>query len=152
MGEGIVQRCLEKRGYVCYKCVTEKAHAFDFLAVKDKEVIAIAEVKTKARLNNYAATGVNVTHYNEYRKIAERYGLDIILFFVDEHPKIEAVYCQKLSKLMEKLVVDGVEYPNTGIAKGIVLFSLRAMIMVQKLTKQEVEDLKKLSTRSHDYT
>ena len=33
LGENIVKDTLEKKGYVVYKCVTERAHAFDFLAV-----------------------------------------------------------------------------------------------------------------------
>ncbi len=151
LGESIVRDVLEKKGYVVYKCITEKAHAFDFLAVKDKKVFLIAEVKSKARFNRYEATGINITHFNEYKFILDNQNIDVLLFFVDEHPKEERIYCQKLSVLMEEQTVDGVNYPNTEISKGKIIFSLSNMITVCKLTPEQLDELKKYSSRSYEY-
>lgn len=150
-GEKIVKEFLEKSGYVVYGCITERAHAFDFLAIKDKKVFVIAEVKSKARLNKYLATGIDIRHYNDYSNIYATQNIDIILFFVDEHPKEERIYCQKLSILSVKKVVDGIEYPNTRIAKGIVLFSISDMLNVCTLNDLQLLELRKYSTRSYDY-
>jgi len=151
VGEQIVKSSLEKRGFVVYKCITKKAHAFDFLAVKNKKIFIVAEIKSKARLNNFRATGIDVRHCNEYLTVMKEMKTDIILFFVDEHPKEERVYCQKLTKLMEKKVISGIEYPNTKIAKNIILFSLEDMVEVKKLDPEELRILKLYSHRNYQY-
>lgn len=151
LGEAIVKDILERKGYVVYKCITEKAHAFDFLAVKDKTVFMIAEVKSKARFNKYEATGIDIKHFNEYRNIYENQKIDIVLFFVDEHPKEQRMYCQKLSVLMQEKTIDNIIYPNYEISKGKILFSLSDMITVCDLTKEQLDELKKYSSRSYDY-
>ena len=151
IGEAIVKETLELKGYVLYKCVTKKAHAFDFLAVKDKKIFLIAEVKSKARFNKYEATGIDLRHFNEYKFIYENQNIDILLFFVDEHPKEERIYCQKLSILMEEKIVDNVQYPNTIISKGKIIFSLSDMLTVCQLTPEQLSELKKYSSRTYEY-
>jgi Holliday junction resolvase-like predicted endonuclease len=151
LGESIVRRALEKKGYIVYKAITEKAHGFDFLAVKDKRVFVIAEVKSKARMNKFEATGIDVRHLNDYVTVMEQQNLKVVLFFVDEHPKEKRVYCQSLYELLIPCVVDGVEYPNYSIAKGIVLFPLSKMIEVEKLTDDESNTLTELSSRNYEY-
>jgi len=151
IGELIVQKSLELKGYIVYKPITEKAHAFDFLAIKGKRVFVIAEIKSKARLNKYFATGIDTRHFEEYKFILEKQKIDVIIFFVDEHPQEERVYCQKLSELIKPKIVDGVKYPNFEISKNKVLFSLNDMITVRKLNKNEIEELKKYSSRNYDY-
>jgi hypothetical protein len=151
LGEQIVIAVLEQRGYVLYKAITEKAHAFDFLAVKDKRVFLIAEVKSKARFNKFEATGIDLAHFHDYKFVLDNHNIDVVLFFVDEHPKEERVYCQKLSILMQEKTVDGVKYPNTDIAKGKIIFSLSDMIPVYKLNREQLNELKKYSTRSYEY-
>lgn len=116
---------MENKGYVVYRCITEKAHAFDFLAIKDKKVFIIAEVKSKARFNKFEATGVDLRNFYEYKYIHDTQNIDVLLFFVDEHPKEERIYCQKLSVLMQEKIINGVQYPNTKIATGKIIFSLR---------------------------
>ncbi len=151
LGEQIVKEALEKKGYTVYKCVTQGAHAFDFLAVKNKKVFLIAEVKSKARFNKFAATGVNVRNFEEYKYIHENQNIDVLLFFVDEHPKEERIYCQKLSILMQEKTVDGINYPNTAIASGKILFSLTDMVTVCKLNTAQLLELKNYSSRSYKY-
>ena len=151
IGERIVKKYFESKGYVIYKCITEKAHAFDFLAVKDKKIFLIAEIKSKARLNKYEATGINSRHYQEYLTIMENMKIDIILFFVDEHPKEERIYCQRLSVLKTLKTVNKINFPNIQIARDITLFSLADMIEVKKLNLEELNELKLYSTRNYNY-
>ena len=151
IGESIVLSFLEKKGYCVYMCVTEGAHVFDMLAIKDKKVFIVAEVKSKARMNKFDATGINVSHMNEYLHVLQNQGMDVILFFVDEHPKSESIYCQALSELIKPKTVDNVNYPNYDIAKGVVLFSLSDMKHVCKLTGEQLDKLKQASTRNYEY-
>jgi len=151
IGEKLVKESLEKRGYVIYKALTEKAHAFDFLAVKDKKEFLIAEVKSKAKFNKFEATGIDLRHFNEYKYIFLKQNIDVILFFVDEHPNEERIYCQKLSVLMQEKTIDRIKFPNTDISKGKILFSLSDMRTVCKLSALELLDLKKYSSRNYQY-
>jgi hypothetical protein len=151
LGEQIVREYLENKGWIIYKSITPKAHAFDYLAVKEKKTIAICEVKTKARLNKYNATGFNLKHYNEYLHILNNYNIDIFIFFIDEHPKEERIYGNFLSVLKEKRIFDNIEYPNIDIVKDIVLFPLSIMRDIRKLTEKECNELRILSTRNYNY-
>lgn len=151
IGESIVISELEKHGYSVYRAITEGPHTFDFLAIKSKKTILIAEVKTKARLNKYYATGFDVKSLNEYNYIYNTYGIDIIVFFVDEHPNEQRIYCQKLSELMKEKLIDNYTWPNYDIAKGIVFFNIKDMKEVRKLNPYEIDQLKFYSTRTYNY-
>jgi Holliday junction resolvase-like predicted endonuclease len=151
LGEKIVLNILEQKGYIVYQSITNKAHTFDFLAIKDKKIFKIAEIKSKARLNKFDATGINIKNYKEYVYIYETQKIDTILFFVDEHPKEKRIYCQQLSELMKEKIIDKIKYPNTKIINGIILFSLNDMIHVKDLSDTEINELKNLSLRKYDY-
>jgi len=151
VGETIVIKKLEERGYIVYAPITESAHAFDFLAIKDKKIFKIAEIKSKARLNKFEATGINIRNFNEYLYIYENQNIDVILFFVDEHPKEERIYCQNLGELIKPKTIKGIDFPNTKIVSGIILFSLSDMQEVCKLTEAEIYELKKYSSRNYEY-
>ncbi len=151
IGEEIVKNALERRGYSVYKSVTNGAHPFDLLAVKNKREFVIAEVKTKARLNKFKATGIDARHYDDYFHVMEKHNIDVVICFVDEHPEEERIYCQKLSRLAAEYEEDGVSYPNFSIIKGIVLFPLSKMVTIENLTSETVLKLKEVSTRNHDY-
>lgn len=150
IGEDIVKKKLEDNGYMVYVCSTLGSHQFDFLATKGDKFI-ICEVKTKARLNKYATTGINEKAYNNYMRLSKEKNMEVILYFVDEHPLEESVYCQKLSVLSELKVVDDIIYPNTKIASGIILFPLSSMKRIHKLTPEELIEIKSYSNRSYDY-
>ena len=67
IGEQIIREYLEKKGWIVYFPFTkDKAHAFDILATKNKEKVFALDVKTKARLNNWPAQGINIKSYKEY--------------------------------------------------------------------------------------
>ena len=153
LGEMIVRQALESKGYIVYEPKTKGAHPFDLLAVKDKRVFVIAEVKTKARLNNWEATGINVSHYNDYIHVMEAHNIDVVLCFVDEHPSEKRVYGQRLSELIKEHKENGIDYPNFDILKkrNIVMIPLSKMITISNLDDHTVTNLMELSTRSHDY-
>jgi hypothetical protein len=157
LGERIVKDILQKKGYVVYtpsSLKEDKAHIFDFLVMKkieNKKEIFVVEVKSKARLNKWPATGIDIRHFNEYLFIHQKNNLDFFLFFVDEHPNEQRIYGQRLSTLIAKKVVEGIEYPNTNLCKGKILFPLSDMKQIYKLNLNEVEQLKSMSSRNHQY-
>ena len=69
LGENIIREYLEKKGWIVYFPFTKnKAHAFDMLCTYNKEKVIALDVKTKARMNKYAAQGIDIRSYNEYLK------------------------------------------------------------------------------------
>lgn len=154
VGERIVTAYLEDKGYVVYVPITPNPHAFDRLAVKDKQVVIIGEIKSKARLKYYEGTGFNIKNYNEYLYIRDNYHLKIFIFFVDE--QLGAVYGNFLTEL-EKPQIDNqgrtypLEIPNGRTGQKLIIFNLKNMIQIKTLIPTEVNELKK-HTRSNYYT
>lgn len=148
LGEVIVRKYLESKGWIIYEPKTEdKPHAFDKLAIKDKKHIVIAEVKTKARRTHYADTGIDIRHYDEYKLISEKHNIPVFLFFVDEYKK--EVYGNKLSELEIECVSGGHNYPLKQY--DIIYFPLDKMITIAELDEEKSVELKKLSTRNYEY-
>ena len=151
IGETIVNEYLENRGFVIYKPITEKAHCFDALAIKDKEKLLIVEIKTKARLNKYPATGFDYKHYLEYTEISDKHNADVFIFFVDE--MLEKVYGNYLKYLQELTIIKNKTYPftmNFGNNK-VIFFPLDNMVDIKLLTKEQVGEIKKYNTRNYKY-
>ena len=48
VGERIVREYLEAKGLVCYQPVTERAHAFDMLAIREKKTNSDCRSKVKS--------------------------------------------------------------------------------------------------------
>lgn len=146
IGEKIIRDYLESKGFIVYEPITETAHGFDKLAVKNKKILIIAEVKSKSRLNKYNATGIDIRHYNEYKHINKT--VPVFIFFVDE--MLGKVYGNWLAKL-EKPIKDDACYPNTGIARGIILFSMKNMLDIKSLSQEDITVLKANSSRNYEY-
>lgn len=152
LGEAIVRHYLESRGWIVYEPVTEAPHGFDKLAVREKKQMVIAEVKTKARMTQWAATGFDRCHLREYEHIQQKYGIDVFVFFVDEH--LRKVYGQSLSRLLQPHDnADGhwPRYLTTREGREIVLFALDAMTDIARLSDDNVDTLASLSRRQHPY-
>ena len=147
-GEKIVRKYLESNGWIVYEPETSGPHAFDMLCVKDKEKIIIAEVKTKARMNKWNATGFNIKSLNEYSFIQKKYGIDIFIIFVDEF--LKKVYGNKLSELIKPYKAKDGDYPKT-INNEIILFSLEKMINVADITDDEAVYLIENTKRNYPY-
>lgn len=148
IGENIVRKWLEDKGWIIYEAVTEKAHAFDKLAIKDKNQMVLVEVKTKARRTYYPDTGIDIRSYESYKLLSEKHNLPVWLFFVDE--MIGEIYGNKLSFLEEKVKTsDGREYPLK--QGGIIYFPLERMYKIAVLDTNKVLEIKKLNTRNYEY-
>lgn len=140
LGENIVKDILEKKGWVIYKPITNAPHAFDFLAIKDKIKVKAIEVKTKARLNKWAAQGIDRKKYEQYKQTCENMCVDLWLFFVDD--KDGSVYAQNLRKLPEPFDVN----------ESIVAWYLSDMeLMAQINDPNFFEQCSKLDSRSYAY-
>ena len=83
-------------------------------------------------MNKFEATGINVSHMNEYLHVLQNQGMDVILFFVDEHPKSESIYCQALSELIKPKTVDNVN-KFSQLSTLISTSFIKAFISVFKL-------------------
>lgn len=151
LGETIVDRILREKGFVIYKPEGGQAHAFDRLAIKDKEILLIAEVKSKAKRKYYPDTGFNYKHYLEYKKIMERHNLQVIIFFVDEENK--SIYGGKLKTLeqIKSFNVNGKEQTYPKIENGIIYFHIDVMTEYAKLTSHDVVELSELTTKKQAY-
>jgi len=153
LGESIVRKYLEYKGWVVYGTETRGKHAFDKLCVKNKKDIVIVEIKSKARMKYYEATGCNYQNYIEYKYIVEKYKINVFMFFVDE--LLKKIYGNNLSKLEKAYYEpkDKRKYPYIIDSKNskIILFPLAKMINIKNLNDEEVEELKKLSTRNYNY-
>lgn len=146
-GEMLVRKYLESSGWIVYEPKTEGPHAFDKLCVKDKKHIIISEVKTKARMNKWNATGFNIRSYEEYNLIIDKYGIDIFVFFVDE--MLKQIYGNKLTLLRkEYIAADGV-YPMK--INNIIVFSLECMKTITKLNDNDIDYLINHSSRNYEY-
>lgn len=157
IGEKIIAKLLEEKGYIVYVPITEKAHAFDMLAVKNKKVFRIAEVKSYPRMLYYDATGINEKHYEEYLYIMKETGILVLIFFIDECDK--CIYLANLDKLKEeKIIFDrlkkkNIKFPfllNSKNGKKR-LFHLSQLLKLKELNKEEIIELKKYTTRNEIY-
>lgn len=152
-GERIVRDYLESKGWIVYEPKTQGAHAFDKLCVKDKKHMIIAEVKTKARMNKWNASGFNTSHYEEYLNIHNKYGIEIFIFFVDE--KYKQIYGNKLSVLKQPYKASDGNYPmkvNTQYGKTVTIFSRDVMIDIATINDEDAQFLKEHSKRNYSYS
>lgn len=147
-GEKLVKNYLESKGWVVYNPETDGPHGFDKLYVKDKKHLVIVEVKTKTRLNKWNATGFDIKDYEGYLFIQNKYGLEVFIFFVDEH--LKSIYGNKLSVLKEKYIAKDGVYPMK--LKNIIVFSLETMKTSSKISDEDSLYLKEHSSRNYDYT
>ena len=147
-GERIVRRILEAKGFVVYKPNTPGAHAFDALAIKDKQRCIALDVKAKARRNKYPDTGISVSHYRTYKAFSELHNMPFWIVFVDE--MAGDIYGNTLEMLDREVTSNGISYPFEfqGKTRYWPLISMR---LLHKLSEQEMLDLQNLSQRSHDY-
>jgi hypothetical protein len=140
IGEEIIKEYLEKKGYTVYKHSTQdKPHWIDAFAAKGKEKLMAYDVKTKARFNKWPAQGINKSSHEEYKKLAEQFGVPFFLFFVDD--KNGNVHAANLEKLSE-----GFE-PND----YLIAWELKEMNYLFNIGEERIEQISKLDQRNYDY-
>ena len=103
IGELIVREYLEKKGYIVYEPKTNGSHPFDKIAIKGKNNMVIVEVKTKARMNKFYATGFNLRSYKYYKSIRDKYNIYCTYLF---RIRIEPDGMVRLCPFIEKFFGD----------------------------------------------
>ena len=139
-GEELVENYLFGEGYNIYYPTQDVKHSWDGFAVNVLHETFAFDVKTKPRRQNYEDTGINIKHFNVYKKSE----LPFKLFFVDGYEK--KIYGNYLTILKEK---DGI-YPLK--QKGIIYFPLNKMITYKKLDDDEAEFIMENSNRKYLYS
>ena len=140
MGETIIRKFLEKRGWIVYFPFTKnKAHYFDILATKNKEKVIAVDVKTKARLNKWAAQGINLKSYNEYMRFIKKTKISFYLFFIDD--KNGDVHYADLRRL-------GHGFP---INSKIIAWHLVSMKKLFNIGESKIKELSELDQRNYPY-
>lgn len=140
IGEDIVTEFLEKKGWIIYRPFTkDKAHYFDMLCTLNKEKVIAIDVKTKARLNNWAAQGINIKSYNEYLNFVEMTKVNFYLIFVDD--KNGQVYLADLITLKNPI------YPNS----KIIAWKLDDMKYLFTISDEDIDRLSKYDQRNYEF-
>jgi hypothetical protein len=142
IGETYVKNWLIERGWITYSPdVKDRPHYFDMLITKDKLQVIAIDVKTKARLNNWNAQGIDLRHYDEYMRFMCTTKVPFYLFFVDD--KCGDVFCADLSKLKNPFVLH---------EKKIIAWYLDDMRKVFQLSESQIQELSKYDTRNYTYS
>lgn len=152
IGQELGRRELEKHGYVVYEPQTNAAHPFDILyASSDKRRLGIAEIKTKGLRDYYPDTGINRRHYEDYKAIAAKYGIDVVLVFVDD--KVGEIYGNRLSLLEEsRLIVHGNKTLSYPLTQGkIIYFPRESMVKISDMSAEDMKRLAEYTRRNPKY-
>lgn len=150
VGEAIVRTYLEARGWVVYQPMTEGAHCFDMLSIKGKRNAIALDIKAKARLNKFPATGVNERHFQEYKAFSEKHSMPFWIVFVDEG--MRKIYGNTLEELEKPKFEDGRNYPLLPNWKVPTrLWPLSAMKLIADLNDEEVYRLSQHNQRNYSY-
>ncbi len=150
--ENIIRGLLEKKGFIVYCPMTDGSHAFDILAIQNKERVIALDVKAKARRTYWPDTGVNQRHFETYVAFSQRHSIDFWIIFVDEYKK--EIYGNTLEKLETPRKVGNREYPRiepTRSGTKIRYWPLEAMIGMGRLPSDAAEILGQSSQRNYEY-
>ena len=140
LGEQIVQYFLEGRGWIVYRPFTkDKAHYFDMMATKNKEKAVAIDVKTKARLNNWPAQGIDIKHYKQYMNFISKVNIPFYLIFVDD--KNGDVHTAELSKLKNSF----------NPTNYIIAWHLEDMIFLFNIGDENISKLSEFDQRSYNF-
>lgn len=151
LGERIIIDLLEKKNWICYQAITEKAHGFDIMASKNKSNLCIIEVKSKAKRTYYPDTGVDLRNYKKYVDVHLKYGIPFYIIFIDENMK--KIYGNTIEKLSQKTSVihngKTLNYPLK--QNGLIYFPMKNMVEICEITDECADQLKQLSSRKYNY-
>ena len=152
IGEDIVRKLLEAKGWIVYQPFTNGPHAFDMLATLNKERAIALDIKAKARMNKFPATGVNKKHYEQYKRFSEKHAMPFWIVFVDEAQN--SIYGNTIELLDVPCVIDKIEYPFDLVTRHNVvirLWPLEKMYQFGKLSDLQSAELKALNQRNYEY-
>lgn len=138
------------------------SHPFDMVLyhVKSRK-IAICDVKTKPRYNNWPVTGVDERLFREYIKYSEQMKCKFLLFFVDY--KLKKIYYGSIHKLVQPWDSRKIDHSLWGPGRKVgdfpwfydtksgvqVLWHLAQLKVLCNLDVKECAQLKALDTGTH---
>lgn len=151
VGERVVRAFLERAGWIVYQPMTEGAHCFDMLCIKDKKMAVAFDVKAKARLNKWPATGINQRHFEEYVSFSKKHNMPFWVVFVDEG--MREIYGNKIDELEIPRNINGIDYPKVMPWNPPTrVWPLSAMRKIHTINEDEASELAGFNQRSYDYT
>lgn len=138
----VIDYCENYKGYQVQSNQL-KACKYDITIIKPNNEIILGDIKSKARRNKYADTGIDIKHYNTYKDLMKKNGLDFQLFFVDE--ALGCCYGESLRVLDKQCYIGNREYPYKpsyyGMGDEIVYYPLSSMDYYFSLTTEQIEGL-----------
>ncbi len=151
IGESIVKGLLERKGYIVYTPDTEGAHAFDFIAIKDKKTALIFEVKSKSKRIYYDDASIDYENFKKYLEFSKTYKMQCFVFFVDS--SLGEVYGNYLNELLKPFTdVKGKKYPSIENNNRSIYFPMSNMLRrIYTLNKTETEQLNFYTSTSKQY-
>lgn len=138
IGEKIIYKILEDKGWIVYCPFTkDKAHYFDILATKNKKDVIAIDIKTKARLNKWEATGINIKTHKEYLNFIETTKIPFYLIFIDD--KLGTIHSLDLRK----------EIKCFNPTSYLIAWYLKDMKHIGNITNEQIEELSKYDQRKY---
>lgn len=153
IGEELIKKFFEAKGVIVYRPNTEGAHWIDMLAIKEKKSAIAVDVKSKARMNKFPATGVNQKSFEEYLKFSLKHNMPFWIIFIDE--LMHEVYGNTIENLEKPRKLEGKNYPlemKTKNGDHIHLWPLTAMIKIGDLDENIIQQLTSLNQRGYNYS
>jgi len=152
--EEIIRDYLSQFGDV-YTHQNNKAIQFDGFFLYDSygaSVPVIYDVKAKPSMSFYIATGFDLQNYNSYVEFQNKNpNLTVNIYFVDS--KLKWCYFASIKELSTPYYDDKekVNYPKVIDKSKTIIFSLKKMHRLFKLTPMQIEKLKKTSQQNEKY-
>ena len=147
LGELFFIEHIAKDGWVVNRPSSDnKPHFCDIFASKGKDNFFFADVKTKARLNSYDATGIDYRCYIHYLEFAKKQcsaGIPFYLVFVDD--KNGNVHRANILDLQSS----GKEFFIKN--KQIICWPIPLMEFLFKLSGNQIAQLTAYDQRNYDY-
>jgi lipopolysaccharide export LptBFGC system permease protein LptF len=106
------------------------------MATRNKDEIFFYEVKTKPKMRCYTAQGINIKHYNDYKRLLNKIDISFYLYFIDNlNGDVHSVALNKLIKLTEN---NQVEYQD----KNVIAWNLKHLKFLFTLTNEQINSFK----------
>jgi hypothetical protein len=146
IGEEIIDTLLIEDGYHIFASLINGPHLFDRYAFNlEKNKHFYFDVKTKARLNNWEAQGVDEKHYLKYLQASDKLNISFYIFFIDENNG--EIHLVDIKKLKEKLFYIPMKKKNND---KIVAWNLKDMKYIGKINDIDIlNKLKNYNSRNY---
>jgi hypothetical protein len=146
IGEEIIDTFLTEQGYYLFAPIINGAHLFDRYAFNlEKNKHFYFDVKTKARLNNWEAQGVDEKHYLKYLEASEKLNIPFYIFFIDENNG--EIHSADIKNIKDKIFYIPMKKTNKD---KIVAWNLKDMKYIGKINDLKVlNKLKNYNSRAY---